>query len=66
VVAAVVPEHEAGDGQPFSVIERQIAIDRVAPPPIAQGKGMGSPALDAEFNARGMSTFVVDRRKSGP
>src|SRR5262249_53739905 len=63
VVAAVPLQHDAGDRQAVSVVERVVAIAVSAPPPTAQTMASWSVASNVTFEARRMGTSEVVRAK---
>src|SRR5262245_49340924 len=66
VVAAVVPEDEAGNRQAVSAVERVVAIAVSAPPPTAQTMDSWSVGSIANFKARRMGTSELRLRKTDP
>ena len=52
-----VLKHQASDRQAVLVVKRQIAIDRITPPPVTQAVGRWSVAAEAEINGRFIGTF---------
>jgi hypothetical protein len=49
-------KHKARYRQTLFVVKREVAIDRITPPPVAQAVVAWSVAAEAEFNARGIGT----------